>query len=101
MTSKKITTPPSGRTRKTKRPHPVDAIPSPTHWVRVEDNHIPLDTWCLVSMADEDGNIDIALAYKSSKTGAWVEVGNAAIDEEATVTAYSIITDLSGHTIRV
>lgn len=92
----------SGKRRIPKTPtkKTIDLIPFPTHWVSVADNHIPLDSWLLLEVIDVEGNLIWTLGYKSSKTGTWIDGGNGAIEEEYSVTHYSVLTDKHGKTKR-
>lgn len=66
-------------------------LPSLTHWIKVEDNHIPTNIWLLIEATDEDGDTYLTLGYYS-KTKVWVSAGSIAIEEQGPVRAYSIVT---------
>lgn len=74
----------------------MDTVPVPTHWINIEDNHVPEDTQCLIEFVDKDGEINLGVAYKSSRTKSWIAGEDIAIDELHHVIRYSIITDRFG-----
>lgn len=82
----------AGRKRKKKI-----ELPSLTHWINVEDNHIPIDIWLLLEILSNEGDTELALGYKSILTNTWIGAGGEAIEEQDKVVRYSIITDRNGN----
>ena len=81
---------------RTTRAKAVSLIPTPTHWIEIEDNHAPLDVMCLIDLINVDGDHELEIGYKSSKTNAWTAVTSVAIEQENRVLRYSIITNGTG-----
>ncbi len=89
------------RKRNTRLTKAVKALPSITHWINIEDNHVPYDVWLLVQALSPEEEPLLCLAYKSIATDAWVGSDFTALEEENDVLKYSIITDEKGKTFSV